>query len=105
MYLLQRIRDEAHRFAITFHRSKRSKVMLESLLDEIPQLGESRRKALLERFGSVTAIRKASLDELTSTPGIGATVGGIIFNHLSTFSGSSSPGISVDMQTGEISQS
>ncbi len=79
--------------------------MLESLLDEIPQLGESRRKALLERFGSVTAIRKASLNELTSTPGIGATIGGIIFNHLSTFSGSSSPGISVDMQTGEISQS
>lgn len=105
MYLLQRIRDEAHRFAITFHRSKRSKVMLESLLDEIPQLGESRRKALLDRFGSVTAIRKASLDELTTTPGIGTTIGTIIFTHLSSLSGTTSAGISVDMQTGEISES
>ena len=97
MYLLQRARDEAHRFAITFHRSKRSKVMLESLLDEIPQLGESRRKALLERFGSVSAIRKASLEELETTPGIGSTIAGIIFSHLSALS---NPG--VDMETGEI---
>ena len=57
MYLLQRIRDEAHRFAITFHRSRRSKVMLESVLDEIEQLGHIRRAALLDRFGSVSAIR------------------------------------------------
>ena len=98
MYLLQRLRDEAHRFAITFHRSKRSKVMLESLLDEIPQLGESRRRALLERFGSVTAIRKASLEELITTPGIGETIATIIFNHLGTLTGSS-----IDMETGEIS--
>ena len=98
MYLLQRLRDEAHRFAITFHRSKRSKVMLESLLDEIPQLGEIRRKALLERFGSVTAIRKASLVELATTPGIGETIASIIFTHLSALAGSS-----IDMETGEIS--
>jgi excinuclease ABC subunit C len=97
MYLLQRIRDEAHRFAITFHRSKRSKVMLESLLDEIPQLGESRRAALLERFGSVTAIRKATLAELETTPGIGTTIAGIIYAHLEKLS---TP--SVDMETGEI---
>ncbi len=97
MYLLQRIRDEAHRFAITFHRSKRSKVMLESLLDEIPQLGESRRAALLERFGSVTAIRKATLAELETTPGIGTTIAGIIYSHLEKLS---TP--SVDMETGEI---
>jgi excinuclease ABC subunit C len=103
MYLLQRIRDEAHRFAITFHRSKRSKVMLESLLDEIPQLGESRRKALLDRFGSVSAIRKASLEELTSTPGIGATIASIIFSHLAALTGASLTGVSVDMETGEIS--
>jgi excinuclease ABC subunit C len=64
LYLLQRIRDEAHRFAITFHRSKRSKVMLESFLDEIPTLGEVRRKALLEHFGSVGALRKASVEEI-----------------------------------------
>ena len=97
MYLLQRVRDEAHRFAITFHRSKRSKVMLESLLDEIPQLGESRRKALLERFGSVTAIRKASLAELETTPGIGSTIAGVIYSHLEKLSTSS-----IDMATGEI---
>ena len=97
MYLLQRIRDEAHRFAITFHRSRRSKVMLESLLDEIPQLGETRRAALLDRFGSVTAMRKASVEELASTPGIGATIASIIFNHLQTLSQSG-----VDMATGEI---
>jgi len=97
MYLLQRIRDEAHRFAITFHRSRRSKVMLESLLDEIPQLGESRRGALLTHFGSVTAIRKASIEELASTPGIGATIASIIYTHLQNLAQPS-----VDMATGEI---
>ena len=97
MYLMQRIRDEAHRFAITFHRSKRSKVMLESLLDEIPQLGESRRTALLDRFGSVSAIRKATLAELETTPGIGSTIAGIIHSHLERLK---APG--VDMETGEI---
>jgi excinuclease ABC subunit C len=97
MYLLQRIRDEAHRFAITFHRSRRSKVMLESLLDEIPQLGESRRAALLARFGSVTAMRKASAEELASTPGIGSTIATIIFSHLQSLTPSG-----IDMQTGEI---
>lgn len=97
MYLLQRIRDEAHRFAINFHRSRRSKVMLESLLDEIPQLGEIRRAALLERFGSVSAIRKASSEELASTPGIGANIASIIHSHLEKLH---TP--SVNMQTGEM---
>ena len=100
MYLLQRVLDEAHRFAITFHRSRRSKVMLESLLDDIPQLGESRRNALLARFGSVTAMRKASQEELAATPGIGMTIAGIIFNYLSQLSASTHSG--VDMATGEI---
>lgn len=100
MYLLQRIRDEAHRFAITFHRSRRSKVMLESILDEIPQLGESRRAALLERFGSVSAIRKASQEDLAATPGIGTTIAGIIHAHLQNLSQSSEP--SINMATGEI---
>jgi excinuclease ABC subunit C len=71
--------------------------MLESLLDEIPQLGESRRSALLERFGSVSAIRKASLAELETTPGIGSTIAGVIYSHLEKLS---TPGI--DMETGEI---
>ena len=97
MYLLQRIRDEAHRFAITFHRSRRSKVMLESLLDEIPQLGESRRGALLTHFGSVTAMRKATVEELASTPGIGATIASIIYTHLQNLAQPS-----IDMATGEI---
>jgi len=100
MYLLQRIRDEAHRFAITFHRSRRSKVMLESLLDYIPQLGESRPSALLDRFGSVTAMRKASREELAATPGIGATIAGIIFEYLQSLSATQN--VKVDMATGEI---
>ena len=79
LYLLQRVRDEAHRFAINFHRSKRSAVMLESLLDEIPLLGEVRRKALLDRFGSVGAIRKATLAQIAEVPGIGEKIGFGIF--------------------------
>jgi excinuclease ABC subunit C len=81
--------------------------MLESLLDEIPQLGETRRAALLDRFGSVTAMRKATAEELASTPGIGATIATIIFNHLQSLA-QSSDGLAVDglagvdMATGEI---
>jgi excinuclease ABC subunit C len=101
MYLLQRIRDEAHRFAITFHRSRRSKVMLESVLDDIPQMGRSRRAALLERFGSVAALRKASLHELALTPGIGQKIAEIIFEHLQR-QRENSETKGVDMQTGEI---
>ena len=101
MYLLQRIRDEAHRFAITFHRSRRSKVMLESVLDEIEQLGHIRRAALLDRFGSVSAIRKASAEEIAATPGIGEKIASIIYNHLSHM-GESAVSAGVDMETGEI---
>jgi excinuclease ABC subunit C len=101
MYLLQRIRDEAHRFAITFHRSRRSKVMLESVLDEIEQLGHIRRAALLDRFGSVGAIRKASIAEIAATPGIGEKIASIIWNHLAHMGESAAIG-GVDMQTGEI---
>ncbi len=96
LYLLQRIRDEAHRFAITFHRSKRSKLMLESALDEIPQLGATRRAALLQRFGSVSAIRKAGLREIASIPGIGAKTAAAIVAYLK--SGTSH----LNTQTGEI---
>jgi excinuclease ABC subunit C len=99
LYLLQRIRDEAHRFAITFHRSKRSKVMLESLLDDIPKLGESRRTALLDHFGSVSAIRKASVLELAAIPGIGTGIAESIFSHLNSESDEIR---SINMETGEI---
>jgi len=98
LYLLQRIRDEAHRFAITFHRSRRSKVMLESLLDEIPGLGSSRRAALLDRFGSVTAIRKAAISDLAATPGIGEKLAETISQALTQIG----KGEQVDMATGEI---
>jgi excinuclease ABC subunit C len=73
LYLLQRVRDEAHRFAITFHRSKRSKRMTASALDAIPGLGEHRRKALVTHFGSVAKLKQASVDEITAVPGIGVT--------------------------------
>ncbi len=98
LYLLQRIRDEAHRFAITFHRSRRSKVMLESLLDEIPGLGSARRTALLDRFGSVTAIRKAAVSELAATPGIGEKLAETIAQSLAQIG----KGEQVNMTTGEI---
>ena len=101
MYLLQRIRDEAHRFAITFHRSRRSKVMLESVLDEIEQLGHIRRAALLDRFGSVSAIRKASIEEIAATPGIGEKIATIIWNHLSHM-GDGALAAGVNIETGEI---
>ena len=97
LYLLQRIRDEAHRFAITFHRSRRSKIMLESVLDEIPQLGQVRRSALLERFGSVAAIRKASREEIAATPGIGNRTASIIEERLNSITSQK-----VDTTTGEI---
>ncbi len=71
LYLLQRVRDEAHRFAITFHRERRSKRMTTSRLDGVPGLGEIRRKALLTRFGSVKRLAAASAEEIASVPGIG----------------------------------
>ena len=71
LYLVQRIRDEAHRFAITFHRSKRGKAMVASALDEVPGLGEVKRAALIKHFGSVAQIKQASAEELTAVPGIG----------------------------------
>jgi excinuclease ABC subunit C len=71
LYLLQRVRDEAHRFAITYHRQKRSRSMVESALDGVPGLGETRRKALLARFGSLKRLRAATVEEITEVSGIG----------------------------------
>jgi excinuclease ABC subunit C len=70
LYLLQRIRDEAHRFAITYHREVRSKRTFRSVLDEIPGIGPKRKKALIRHFGSARAIAAASVEELTAVPGI-----------------------------------
>ncbi len=71
LYLLQRARDEAHRFAITHHRGRRSKSMVDSLLDDVPGLGELRRKALIKHFGSVRKLRAAHLEDIAAVPGIG----------------------------------
>ncbi|HEY1699960.1 MAG TPA: excinuclease ABC subunit UvrC [Trebonia sp.] len=71
LYLLQRVRDEAHRFAITYHRQKRGKAQTASVLDGIQGLGSARRAALLKKFGSVKALSAASADEIASVPGIG----------------------------------
>ncbi|ETK38172.1 excinuclease ABC subunit C [Microbispora sp. ATCC PTA-5024] len=71
LYLLQRVRDEAHRFAINFHRAKRSKSLKESALDQVPGLGPARRQALLRHFGSVKRLREATAEEICAVPGIG----------------------------------
>ncbi|MCO7219208.1 excinuclease ABC subunit UvrC [Klenkia sp. PcliD-1-E] len=71
LYLLQRVRDEAHRFAITYHRQKRSAGMLVSLLDDVPGLGDTRRKALMKEFGSLKRLRAATVEDLVRVPGIG----------------------------------
>ncbi len=98
LYLLQKIRDDAHRFAINFHRSKRSKVMLESLLDEISGLGEVRRKSLLTHFGSVSALKSATLSELSAVPGIGEKMAKTIIEQIKN----QAEQVSIDMQSGEI---
>jgi excinuclease ABC subunit C len=72
LYLLQRIRDEAHRFAVSFHRQRRSKRMTTSALDGIPGLGQTRKSALLKHFGSLKRLREASVEEISGAPGIGA---------------------------------
>ena len=82
LFLLQRIRDEAHRFAITFHRSQRGKAMLESVLDDVPGLGRAKREALLQEFGSLKALRAATSEELTRVPGIGPKIAEAILAHL-----------------------
>jgi excinuclease ABC subunit C len=82
LYLVQRIRDEAHRFAITYHREVRGKRALSSVFDEVPGIGPARKKALLKRFGSVRRIREASLDEVAATPGVGKTAAERLKQHL-----------------------
>ncbi|MCW4464593.1 excinuclease ABC subunit UvrC [Glutamicibacter sp. MNS18] len=97
LYLVQRLRDEAHRFAITFHRSKRSKSMIESELDKIPGLGKAKQEALRKHFGSMKKIRAASLDELMQVKGVGEKLARTIKDSLE---GASSG--AVNMTTGEI---
>ena len=70
LHLVKRIRDEAHRFAVTYHRDLRSKAMTASVLDEVPGVGPKRKKALLASFGSLKRLREASVDDVAAVPGI-----------------------------------
>ncbi|MRJ77616.1 excinuclease ABC subunit UvrC [Aeromicrobium sp. SMF47] len=98
LYLLQRLRDEAHRFAITHHRGRRSKSMIESVLDPVAGLGPTRRKALLKTFGSVKKLRSATAEEIATVPGIGPATAQSIVEALAT--GESAP--TINTATGEI---
>jgi excinuclease ABC subunit C len=82
LLLLRRIRDEAHRFALTYHRNLRGKAARTSILDEIPGVGPKRKKDLIKHFGSVKRIREASLEELQQVPGISAKLAGEIYQHM-----------------------
>ena len=82
LYLLQRVRDEAHRFAVTYHRSARGKEMTASIFDDIPGVGPSRRKALLEQFGSLKRLRDATVEEIAQTQGISDSLAAAVYDHL-----------------------
>ncbi len=98
LYLLQRVRDEAHRFAIAYQRQKRGKRMIESILDDVPGLGEARRKALLRQFGSLKRLRLATVDEVAEVPGIGPTIAQAIVDAVAA----SSAAPAINTATGEI---
>jgi excinuclease ABC subunit C len=100
LYLLQRVRDEAHRFAITFHRQRRAKAMTASVLDGIPGLGPSRRAALLARFGSVKRLRAATPEDLQEVAGIGPSLATAIVVALAR--DTATRPASVNVTTGEI---
>ncbi len=104
LYLLQRIRDEAHRFAITHHRSRRSKSMVESLLDDVPGLGEVRRKSLLKQFGSLKRLRAATVEEIAAVPGIGPRTAEAIAAAVDHQPGAPRP-VTINTATGEIEES
>ena len=101
LYLLQRVRDEAHRFAITHHRSRRSKSMVESILDDVPGLGEVRRKTLLKHFGSLRKLRAATVEEIGEVPGIGARTAAAIKDAVAATGGQT---VSVNTTTGEVEE-
>ena len=100
LYLLQRVRDEAHRFAIAHHRSRRSKSMTASALDDVPGLGDTRRKALLKRFGSLKRLAAASAEDIMEVPGIGRHTAEAVVAALAA--GDRTGGLAVNTATGEI---
>jgi excinuclease ABC subunit C len=100
LYLLQRVRDEAHRFAITHHRSRRSKSMVESVLDDVRGLGEVRRKTLMKHFGSLRKLRAATAEEIAVVPGIGPATAAAIKAAVENNGG----GVAVNTATGEVEE-
>lgn len=102
LYLLQRVRDEAHRFAITFHRQKRGKAMTVSALDAVPGLGASKRKALLAHFGSVKGVKAATAEELSQAKGIGPALASAIVTHFAAEGPAAATVPAINMTTGEI---
>jgi len=82
LYLLQRVRDEAHRFAIGYHRKLRGRSMTRSVLDGIPGVGETRRRQLVRHFGSARKAAQASLEELEQVPGLGPQLAKVVYDHL-----------------------
>ena len=82
LFLVQRVRDEAHRFAVTFHRERRSKKSVQSTLDLVPGVGPKRKKMLIRRFGSVKGIREASLEDVAAVPGLTMSVARAIKDHI-----------------------
>jgi excinuclease ABC subunit C len=82
LYLLQRIRDEAHRFAITFHRQLRDKRMTKSVLDDIPGLGPTRQKRLRKELGGVTGVKQATLEDLHALTWLPNTVGSAVYEKI-----------------------
>jgi len=99
LYLLQRVRDEAHRFAITYHRQKRSRTMVESELSTIPGLGPARRKALLKQFSSLKQIREASPEQIAALPGFGLELARRVIESLNN---AETPEPAINMATGEV---
>ncbi|RMB59711.1 excinuclease ABC subunit UvrC [Tessaracoccus antarcticus] len=99
LYLLQRLRDEAHRFAITHHRSRRAKNMVASTLDAVPGLGELRRKALLTYFGSLRKLRAATLEEIAEVPGFGPRLAEAVFLAVADTGGEA-----INLTTGEVTE-
>ena len=92
LYMLQHLRDESHRFAITKHRKRRSKAQTRSALDKIPGLGPSRQTALLKHFGSVRRLRAASAEQIAQVSGIGPVLAAAIRDSLSESGTADTPG-------------
>ena len=82
LYMIQRLRDEAHRFAITYHRQVRAKAQTRSALDDLPGVGPARKRALLRVFGSTKVLKGASVEEIAAVPGIGPAMAARIREHL-----------------------